>query len=59
MYREFDGSYIEGTLKVLGTRWLAGEDCFTFDGLVVPSDMTITKCIVLSFVAHIFDPLGF
>ena len=57
--REFtDKSAVEST-KALGIRWLPSEDCFAFDGLVVPNGLVITKRIVLSFIARLFDPLGF
>ena len=59
LYREFHESPAEESLKVLGMRWLALEDCFSFDGLVVPGELCVTKRVVLSFVARLFDPLGF
>ena len=46
-------------LKVLGLRWSAEEDCFLFDGLVLEAGLVITKRVVLSLIARLFDPLGF
>lgn len=58
--REFhDRACGEVSLKVLGLRWLASEDCFIFDGVSVSGELCITKRVVLSLVARLFDPLGF
>ncbi len=58
--REFqDRSVEEGSHKVLGMRWIASIDCFVFDGVTVPKDLCITKRVVLSFIARLFDPIGF
>ena len=58
--REFqDKSVGSESFKVLGMRWLASQDCFSFDGLAVPGDLCVTKRVVLSLVSRLFDPLGF
>jgi hypothetical protein len=46
-------------VKVLGVKWVTNEDCFGYDGIQIPEDMVVTKRIVLSTLARIFDPLGF
>ena len=58
--REFqDKLVVEGPQKVLGLKWSSAEDCFSFDGVVVPVDLCITKRVVLSVISRLFDPLGF
>ena len=60
LQREFQDKMVEGeVVKVLGMKWLATLDCFTFDGVKVPSGLLVTKRVVLSFIARLFDPLGF
>ena len=49
----------EGTTKVLGIKWSAKIDCLGFDGVSVPEGLVITKRVILSFIARLFDPLGF
>ena len=46
-------------VKVLGIVWRAKEHDFSFEGLEVDSDLCITKRVVLSLIARLFDPLGF
>lgn len=46
-------------VKVLGVRWMPSRDVFSFDGITLPSDVITTKRVVLSFIARVFDPLGF
>ena len=59
----FDGTVSEssdaGGVKVLGVKWIPDDDVFTFDGVVIPDDVVPTKRVVLSFIARLFDPLGF
>ena len=53
------GSGAPESVKVLGVRWSPEEDAFSFDGMVIPPDVTPTKRAVLSCIARMFDPLGF
>ena len=46
-------------VKVLGLGWQSREDCFTFNGFEVDSTLRLTKRVVLSVIARLFDPLGF
>ena len=48
-----------GPVKVLGVRWIPGRDAFCFDGVCLPADVVPTKRAVLSFIARLYDPLGF
>ena len=43
--------------KVLGVQWDPAEDVFSFEGVDVSSDI-VTKRVILSFIARLFDPLG-
>ena len=60
IYQEISAKHlIPGeSIKVLGTKWIAKNDTFSFDGVEVPIDIISTKRIVLSFIARLFDPLG-
>ena len=46
------------SLKILGLKWFPSDDCFAFQGLEVDENLIITKRVVLSLVARLFDPLG-
>jgi hypothetical protein len=46
-------------MKVLGLSWNKSVDCFYFEGIEVPPELIVTKRVVLSFIARLFDPLGF
>ena len=49
----------EGNNSVLGLKWNNSLDTFTFSGIkIVCSELVVTKRIVLSCIARIFDPLG-
>lgn len=48
-----------GSVKVLGALWSCDSDSFSFTGLEIPADLVVTKRVVLSVSARIFDPLGF
>ena len=46
-------------VKVLGLGWDPVEDSFVFAGVNLESGLVITKRVVLSLIARLFDPLGF
>lgn len=46
------------SVKILGLFWSSSMDAFSYATLPLPSD-SVTKRIMLSAVARIFDPLGF
>jgi hypothetical protein len=50
---------LQEPVKVLGVKWSTEKDLFQFDGIQIPEDLTVTKRMVLSTLARIFDPLGF
>ena len=59
-FNESELKYTESdALKVLGLKWNPVNDCFSFDSLASPNGMIITKQLILSFIARLFDPLGF
>ena len=59
LFSEFGGGSAEECVKVLGVTWRPDLDTFTFVGDTLPADIVPTKRIVLSFIARLFDPLGF
>ena len=60
LHKEFQDKLVgEESHKVLSMRWMVSQDCFTFDGVVVPDNLCVTKRVVLSFMSRLFDPLGF
>ena len=46
-------------VKVLGMGWRSADDHFAFEGFDFGSDLRISKRVVLSLIARMFDPLGF
>ena len=57
---EFESKHSGATsCKVLGLKWLSLDDCFTYDTFPISEGLVITKRIVLSAIARLFDPLGF
>ena len=56
------GSIVEDNslCKVLGIRWMPETDAFAFDGIPLPvGDVIVTKRLILSIIARIYDPVGF
>ena len=59
-FKEFGEKHSEAeSVKILGLKWLRVEDCFMFDGVQVPTQLVTTKRVALSFLARLYDPLGF
>ena len=56
-----DGKQLGGgeSVKVLGLRWRPDPDSFSFEGVDVPKCLVVTKRVVLSLIARVFDPLGY
>ncbi|XP_071642983.1 uncharacterized protein [Temnothorax longispinosus] len=52
-------TFDECVTKILGLRWLPQEDSFAFSTRISSHTDHLTKRLVLSEVAQIFDPLGF
>ena len=46
------------THNVLGLKWLAEQDCFSFDRPSIGPDVKVTKRLVLSVFSRKFDPIG-
>ena len=46
-------------LKILGIQWNPEIDSFLFKGISIPTATIVTKRLVLSSIARIYDPLGF
>ena len=58
IYKEFEVKHLESeSVKVLGIKWLASINCFSFDGLEIPDGQKVTKRTILSFIARLFDPV--
>lgn len=48
-----------GLCRVLGVRWLPEEDVLVFDRAPIVPHLVITKRVLLSIIARLFDPVGF
>ena len=60
LHHQFRDKYVTAeSMKVLGMRWSAQPDSFSFDCVSIPDGLIVTKRLVLSFIARLFDPLGF
>ena len=59
LHRDFKYKFIDAeSVKVLGMKWLATSDAFSFSIASLPDGLWITKQIVLSYLSRLFDPLG-
>ena len=59
LQREFQDKCLQAaSIKVLGIKWLAASDVFSFRVASLPEGVCVTKRIVLSFFSRLFDPLG-
>ena len=58
-YHLSDKSESGENVKILGLYWNRTLDCFSYEGLEISEDIVLTKRMVLSFIARLFDPLGF
>ena len=59
LHRDFKDKFIDAeSVKVLGMKWLATSDAFSFSIASLPYGLCITKRIVLSYLSRLFDPLG-
>ena len=59
LQREFKGKHLDDdSIKVFGLYWLASSDCFMFHAAVPPEGLCLTKCVVLSLLSRLFNPLG-
>ena len=59
LHRDFKDKFIDAeSVKVLGMKWLATSDAFSFSIASLPDGRCITKRIVLSYLSRLFDPLG-
>lgn len=45
-------------VKVLGISWNPKQDVFFFEGILIDPDVLVTKRVILSCIARVFDPLG-
>ena len=60
LHHQFQDKYLTAeSLKVLGLRWSAQLDSFPFECVSIPDGLIVAKRVVLSFIARLFDPLGF
>ena len=60
VYSELDSKHLEaGSLKILGIKWTPNTDMFSYEGITLLENVVATKRVVLSFIARLFDPVGF
>ncbi|UYV79791.1 hypothetical protein LAZ67_18000663, partial [Cordylochernes scorpioides] len=45
-------------IRTLGLGWIQSEDCFLYDVQSLEKTSVTTKCEMLSFIAKLYDPLG-
>ena len=59
LHRDFKDKFIDAeSVKVLGMKWLATSDAFSFSIASLPDGLCITKRIILSYLSKLFNPLG-
>ena len=59
LHRESKDKFIDAeSVKVLGMKWLATSDAFSFSITSLPDGLCITKRIILSYLSRLFNPLG-
>ena len=56
--KEFKDSDIPET-KVLGLFWDSETDEFHYGGIKIPVEVVVTKHLILSCIARVFDPIGY
>ena len=59
LHQEFKDKFIDAeSVKVLGMKWLATSDAFSFSIASLPDGLCTTKRIVLSYLSRLFNLLG-
>ena len=58
-YNLTDKSMSVENMKILGLQWNRWNDSFSFKGIDLDPNLLLTKRMVLSLIARLFDPLGF
>jgi hypothetical protein len=59
-YLQMGGNPVQSdSMKILGVKWLSSKDAFSFEGVMIPPHLVTTKRVILSFLARLYDPLGF
>lgn len=52
-------NFYASSQKILGVEWTPDTDEFAFHSISFSSDLIVTKRVLLSLIARVFDPLGF